>query len=72
NANTLNGNGALSTAAPSGEESPDVYAYNPLLPVPTLGGGLCCDPAFMASGVYDQRPVEGREDVLVYSTLPLE
>ncbi|MDP6511875.1 MAG: CocE/NonD family hydrolase [SAR202 cluster bacterium] len=72
NANTFNGDGALSTEAPSGEESPDVYAYNPLLPVPTLGGGLCCDPAFMASGVYDQRPVEGREDVLVYSTPPLE
>ena len=71
-ANTLNGNGALSTEAPSGEEPPDVYAYNPLLPVPTRGGGLCCDPAFMAPGVYDQRPVEGREDVLVYSTPPLE
>lgn len=71
-ANTLNGDGVLSTDAPSGDEAPDVYAYNPLIPVPTLGGGLCCDPAFMASGVYDQRPVEGREDVLVYSTPPLE
>ena len=40
--------------------------------MPTTGGGLCCDPAFMSPGVYDQRWVEGREDVLVYSTPPLE
>ena len=45
--------------------------YNPLTPVPTVGGGLCCDPAFQASGAYDQRWVEGRQDVLVYSTPPL-
>ena len=36
-----------------------------------MGGGLCCDPAFMANGAYDQRWVEGRDDVLVYSTPPL-
>ena len=42
-----------------------------LTPVPTVGGGLCCDPAFQANGAYDQRWVEGRQDVLVYSTPPL-
>ena len=46
--------------------------YNPIDPVPTNGGGLCCDPAFMAPGAYDQRPVEVRPDVLVYSTPPME
>ena len=66
-ANSLNGDGALSTEEP-GDEAPDVYMYNPLTPVPTVGGGLCCDPAFQASGAYDQRWVEGRQDVLVYST----
>ena len=71
-ANSLNGDGALSREAPSADEPPDVYLYNPLNPVPTVGGGLCCDPAFMASGAYDQRWVEGRDDVLVYSTPPLE
>ena len=71
-ANTLNGDGDLSNDAPASDEPPDVYAYNPLNPVPTRGGGLCCDPAFMSPGVYDQRWVEGREDVLVYSTPPLE
>ena len=70
-ANSLAGNGSLNLTSPK-SESPDVYLYNPLNPVPTRGGQLCCDPAFMKSGVYDQRPVEMRSDVLVYSTEPLE
>lgn len=70
-ANTLNGDGWLSPEPP-GSEPPDVYVYNPLDPVPTRGGSLCCDPAFMAAGAYDHRPVEARPDVLVYSTPPLE
>ena len=70
-ANSLNGDGALSRETPA-DQPPDVYLYNPLNPVPTVGGGLCCDPAFMASGAYDQRWVEGRDDVLVYSTPPLD
>jgi len=70
-ANSLNGDGTLSQESP-GMESPDVYHYNPLFPVPTSGGGLCCDPAFMAPGAYDQRDIESRDDVLVYSTPPLE
>ena len=71
-ANSLRGNGRLSQETPNGEEEPDVYVYNPLNPVPTSGGGLCCDVGFMAAGVYDQRPIEARDDVLVYSTPPLE
>ena len=69
-ANSLNGDGALSPEQP-GDEPPDAYVYNPINPVPTVGGGLCCDPAFMANGAFDQRWVEGRDDVLVYSTPPL-
>ena len=69
-ANSLNGDGTLSRETP-GDQPPDVYLYNPMNPVPTVGGGLCCDPAFMAPGAYDQRWVEGRDDVLVYSTPPL-
>ena len=69
-ANSLNGDGALSMETP-GDQPSDSYVYNPVNPVPTVGGGLCCDPAFMANGAYDQRWVEGREDVLVYSTPPL-
>ena len=69
-ANTLNGDGALSTNPPAGEP-PDVFHYNPLDPVPSNGGGLCCYPALMPSGAFDQRPIEARPDVLVYSTPPL-
>lgn len=69
-ANTLHGDGALSTQAP-GEEPPDVYLYNPLRPVPTIGGQVIL-PGANAMGPRDQRPVEMRDDVLVYSTPPLE
>lgn len=70
-ANGLNGDGVLSPDVPN-QEPPDSYVYNPLNPVPTSGGGLCCDPGFMASGAYDQRPIEARHDVLVYSTSALD
>ena len=70
-ANTLNGDGWLSPDAP-GEEVPDVYVYNPIDPVPTRGGGLCCDQGFVPPGAFDQRLIEARPDVLVYTTPPLE
>jgi uncharacterized protein len=44
----------------------DSYLHDPAVPVPSLGGGCC------SAGAYDQRPVEARKDVLVYSTPPLE
>jgi hypothetical protein len=69
-ANSLHGGGRLSTHAPSSEPS-DVYIYDPSNPVPTLGGPLCCDTAHLEPGARDQRPVEARDDVLVYSTAPL-
>lgn len=69
-ANSLSGNGALSTEAP-GAEPPDVFLYNPADPVPTQGGPLCCNAYFLQNGAFDQREIEAREDVLVYSTPPL-
>lgn len=59
--------GVLSLAAPAKSEAPQSYAYDPLHPVPTLGGGNLVIPA----GPYDQRTVLDRPDVLVYSTPPL-
>jgi uncharacterized protein len=70
-ANSLNGDGALSRDAPA-SEPPDSYVYNPRNPVPTLGGGLCCNAVFTMGGAYDQRGTEAREDVLVYTTPPLD
>ncbi len=66
-ANSLQGDGTLSTVAPE-SESPDRFIYDPREPVPTRGGGLCCDNSRLPSGAFDQRPVEARNDVLVYST----
>ncbi len=71
NANTLNGDGSLSPEAP-GDEPWDVFLYNPVNPVPTRGGGLCCHEAAYPPGAFDQREIESRADVLVYSTPPLE
>ena len=70
-ANSLSGDGALSTALPA-EEPADKYVYDPADPVPTRGGPLCCDAAGEPPGAFDQRPAENREDVLVYTTPAFE
>jgi putative CocE/NonD family hydrolase len=65
-ANSLRGDGGLTAAKPSGAPS-DSYHYDPLNPVMTLGGNNCCGTPTLA-GPHDQRPVERRGDVLVYSS----
>jgi putative CocE/NonD family hydrolase len=70
-ANGVGADGALSTEHPASEPA-DVYLYNPMDPAPTMGGGLCCYPGALQGGAWDQRPVEARSDVLIYSTEPLE
>lgn len=70
NANTSGGDGVLTADGPGG--APDEYVYDPDDPVPTVGGNMCCRNALLASGAFDQREVEQRDDVLVYSTPPLE
>jgi putative CocE/NonD family hydrolase len=69
-ANSLRGVVSLSTAAPR-KESADQYVYDPGNPVPTVGGPLCCDGNHLPPGPRDQRAVEGRDDVLIYSTPPM-
>jgi putative CocE/NonD family hydrolase len=54
-----------------GAESPDEYAYDPQNPVMTRGGALLMTPEFRA-GPFDQSATESREDVLVFTTEPLE
>ena len=66
-ANTLSGDGVLAESAPAVEPA-DKYTYDPADPVPTRGGPLCCDGIHEPPGAFDQRPVENREDVLVYTT----
>ena len=63
--------GLLTHCRGSGK-SADSYVYDPANPVPTVGGPLCCDPCPFGPGPQDQKEVESRQDVLVYSTPPLD
>ncbi|HKF50852.1 MAG TPA: CocE/NonD family hydrolase [Candidatus Acidoferrales bacterium] len=66
-ANTLYGNGSLEDS-PETADHPDRFVYDPGNPVPTFGGGGCCEGDAVHFGSFDQRPVEARNDVLVYTT----
>jgi uncharacterized protein len=70
-ANTLNGDGAL-TNAPPATDSPDGFEYDPMKPAPSHGGNVCCTGNAVAGGAFDQRKLEERPDILVYSTEPLK
>ncbi len=70
-ANSLNGDGALLTSPPSSNAA-DEFVYDPMNPVPTHGGGFCCMGADYKPGAIDQRSLEARNDILVYSTGPLK
>jgi putative CocE/NonD family hydrolase len=69
-ANSLNGDGYLSGDSPEFSRF-DTYLFDPMNPVPTNGGA---NMHFMLHlvGVKDQREIEERDDVLVYTTPPLE
>lgn len=70
-ANSLNGNGRLQRT-PAQDEVPDVFTYDPRNPVLSLGGHSCCIEGLCPMGPQDQRPQEARNDVLVYTSDPLE
>ena len=65
-ANTAAGDGRLTWEAPAGEEPADHFTYDPVNPVPTCGGRIVG-----SGGQRDQREIEARRDVLVYTTAPL-
>ncbi len=78
-ANTLFGDGRLvndalyapdHSGAPESDQ-PDTFKYDPMLPVPSVGGNVCCTGGAIEAGSYDQQDLEQREDILVYSTEPL-
>jgi putative CocE/NonD family hydrolase len=70
-ANTLYGDGALAAAAPA-NDSPDSLTYDPMDPVSSYGGNVCCTGNAVAGGAFDQRRIETRPDVLVYTGEPLK
>ena len=65
-ANSRKGNGVLSTVSPAAGEPCDILVHDPEVPVIAPGG-----PA-AASGQFDQAAVELGNNLLVYSTEPLE
>ena len=64
-ANTPRGDGSLSNDQPS-SENPDTYSYDPHDPVMSV---MDIDAQAMPR---DQKPLDGRHDVLVYQTEPFE
>lgn len=70
-ANTLNGDGKLAPAVP-GADAPDAFTYDPMNPVPSYGGNVCCTGNAVTGGAFDQRKMEERPDILVYTSEPLK
>jgi len=71
-ANSLYGDGVLTTNEPKSKSTPDAFSYNPMNPVPSHGGNVCCTGNAVEGGSFDQQAMETRHDILVYSTPVLE
>jgi putative CocE/NonD family hydrolase len=70
-ANTLRGDGALPAAAPD-TDKPDAFIYDPMNPVLSYGGNVCCTGTAVQAGAFDQRRMEARDDILVYTSEPFK
>lgn len=71
-ANSLFGNGVLTTQMPDAADQPDAFTYDPMNPVPSVGGNVCCTGGAIDGGAFDQQELEAPQDILVYTTPPLE
>jgi putative CocE/NonD family hydrolase len=68
-ANSAQGKGRLTPSMPASATNADEFTYDPMKPVRTRGGPICCtgnpnEP----QGPVDQKEVEARHDVLVYTS----
>ena len=70
-ANSLFGDGVLGTSTPAAD-APDSFTYDPMNPVPSYGGNVCCTGNAVTGGAFDQRKMEARSDILVYTSGPIE
>ncbi len=68
-ANSLAGDGTLASAAPESDR-PDAFTYDPMNPVLSYGGNVCCTGTAVQAGAFDQRRLEARDDILVYTSDP--
>jgi hypothetical protein len=72
-ANTLSGDGVLTTEPPGPEAGFDALTFDPKDPVLSHGGNVCCTGGAIRAGSFDQREIEAaREDILVYTTEPFD
>jgi uncharacterized protein len=69
-ANSLHGDGKLSSSQPASDR-PDAFVYDPMSPVPSYGGNVCCTGNAVTGGAFDQRDMEARDDILVFTSEPL-
>ncbi|MGH9221899.1 MAG: CocE/NonD family hydrolase, partial [Vicinamibacterales bacterium] len=65
------GDGRLGPSAPDADR-PDAFTYDPLNPVPSVGGNVCCTGNAVQAGSFDQRKMESRNDILVYTSEPFK
>ncbi|HEV8597957.1 MAG TPA: CocE/NonD family hydrolase [Gemmatimonadales bacterium] len=70
-ANTLTGDGMLTSRAPAADK-PDSFSYDPMNPVPSYGGNVCCTGNAVQGGSFDQQKMEARPDILVYTSEPFK
>src|SRR6266567_2414516 len=70
-ANSLTGDGVL-VGSPPAADKPDSFTYDPMNPVPSYGGNVCCTGTAVSGGAFDQRKMEERSDILVYTSEPLK
>ena len=69
-ANTLNGDGVLRTAAATSSGT-DAYVYDPANPVPSITSRTAGARGGLPQGSVDNRKLEERNDILVYTSEPL-
>ncbi|WP_158857986.1 CocE/NonD family hydrolase [Lunatibacter salilacus] len=71
NANSRLGDGQLISKRP-GRDNPDTFTYDPMDPVTSYGGNVCCTGNAVQGGAFDQQEMELREDILVYTSETLD
>ena len=70
-ANSFFGDGQLTTTQAKSDHA-DSFTYDPMKPVPSYGGNVCCTGNAVKGGAFDQQQMETRNDILVYTTDILE
>ncbi|MFC2164178.1 CocE/NonD family hydrolase [Acidobacteriota bacterium] len=71
-ANSRFGDGKLGLKKPGNKDNTDTITYDPMTPVPSLGGSICCNGGAVLPGAFDQSELEARHDILVYTSEPLK